>query len=583
MLKRDKESTARALEEMASLLEFKGENPFKVRAYLNAAHALLNLSEDFEKIILEDRLKECEGIGESLSEKIKILATSGTHPVYEELKQSMPSSLHEMLRIPGLGYKKIKVLYEVLKIDTIKALKEACINGKLSAIRGFGAKTEKNILDGINHLESYSKRQLWWDAMSMAAPILEGLRKLKGVKAAEIAGSIRRRLETVGDLDFVVAAANPEPIMEWFISNPFVMSIITHGPAKSSVRLAKGIQAELRIVSEKQFAFVLCYSTGSKNHNIKLRQIALKHGLTLSEWGLEPLNAEVPQPFAKLTKGITEADIYKVLGMEFVVPELREDMGEIEAAKKNALPCLVDEKDIRGVFHVHTSASDGRKPLEDMVKAAEDIGWEYIGISDHSKSSFQANGLYEEKLFEQIKKIRKLNESKKFKPYIFSGVECDILIDGKLDFSNDILKELDFVIASVHSSLHQDEKTMTKRLIKAIENPYTTMLGHVSGRLLLIREPYPLNFQKVIDACIANGKIMELNANPERLDMDWRYWHNAAEKGLICSINPDAHDIDCLQHVKAGVGAARKGWLEKKHIFNTYPLAKVKKKLLKAK
>lgn len=579
MLKMDKRQVARALEEMAEILELQGENPFKVRAYITAAHTLLNLNEDFEKLIEEDRLMDYEGIGEKLNQKIKILATTGTHPIYKELKKSMPAGLIKMLQIPGVGSKKIKILYDTLKIDSIEALKQACLKGKIAELRGFGEKTQKNILEGIEHLESYGRRHLWWKAMQIASPILEDLQRNKGVKKADIAGSLRRKLETVGDLDFIVAAANPKPIMDWFTSNSSVEHIITHGDTKSSVRLLEGIQAELRIIPEKEYAFGLLYSTGSKNHNIKLRQLANTFGLSLSEWGMVPEKPEVRNPFAKHKGPITEADIYKALGLDYIPPELREDMGEIEAARNGTLPCLIEESDIRGTFHVHTSLSDGKNPLEAMVQAAEDLGWEYIGISDHSKSSFQANGLSQETLFKQIEQIRKLNASKRYKIYVFAGLECDILQDGAMDFSDDVLKELDFMIASVHSSMQQDIKVMTKRLIKAIENPYTTMLGHVSGRLLLKRESYALDYQKVIDACISNGKIMELNVHPQRMDMDWRLWHRAAEKGLMCSINPDAHDSESLKYVQAGVNIARKGWLEKGQVLNTYPLAKVKKLL----
>ena len=344
-------------------------------------------------------------------------------------------------------------------------------------------------------------------------------------------------------------------------------------PTKSSVLIDKGIQADLRIVPKDQFAFALLYFTGSKTHNIKIRQRAHELGYSLSEYGLAPLNPkQKPLPFKKQ---ITEADIYKILGLCDIPPELREDTGEIEAAEKGALPILVNEGDIRGVFHCHTTDSDGHNTLEEMVKAAQDMGWEYFGLADHSKSSVQAHGMDEDRLFEQVQRIHKLNKSRKFSIHVFAGIECDILTNGALDFPNHVLKELDYVVASVHRSFQLDEKTMTARLIKAIENPYTTMVGHVTGRLLLRRDPYAVNLTKVIDACIANHKIMELNAHPMRLDMDWRYWHKASEKGLKCSINPDAHSIGDLQYYRAGVNIARKGWLQKESILNTWPFKKV--------
>lgn len=579
MLKLQKEDVARILEDIATLLELRGENPFRIRAYLNAAHAILNLEEDFEKLVMEERLTDSKGIGEDLCQKICTLATTGTLPFYEDLKNSVPKQLYELLSIPGLAGKKIKALHEILKIDSIESLKKACLEDKVSQLRGFGEKTQANILKGIENLQSYGRRYLWWTAMEIAAPLLKQLRSLPGVTKAEIAGSIRRKLETVGDLDFVVAAADPKPIMDWFTSLPNVDKIIAHGPSKSSVRLLKGIQAELRIVPDKQFAFALCYSTGSKNHSIKVRQHAVELGYSLSEWGLAVVDSKKKDPFSKLGRDITEADIYQALKMQYIPPELREDMGEVEAALAGKIPTLIEMKDIKGTFHVHTAASDGRASLETMIQAAEAYQWEYVGISDHSKSSFQANGLHEEGLLEQVEQIRKINQKKQFKIHVFAGVECDILIDGTLDFSDAILKQLDFVIASVHSSLHQDEQTMTKRLIKAIENPYTTMVGHVSGRQLLRREGSSLEYQKVIDACIANGKIMELNAQPFRMDMDWRYWHKAAEKGLKCSINPDAHTPESFELVWGGVNVAKKGWLEKRHIVNTLPLSQIKKVL----
>jgi DNA polymerase (family 10) len=571
----NKEQVAKILEEMAALMELTGQNSFKVRAYVHAARTLYNLKEDFEQLINEDRLIECEGIGEALDLKIKMLAKTGTHPFYEELKKSIPVGLSDLMRIPGLGQKKIQVLYQQLGIDSVEALKQACLSGTLEKVRGFGSKTTASILEGITHLEAYVQRHLWWSAMQIAAPLLEELRHVPGVQQAAIAGSLRRRLETIGDIDFVVAADESESIMEWFTSHPSVERILAHGQAKSSVRLYRGFQVDLRIVPEKQFAFTLCYSTGSKEHGVKLRQIAHTKGLSLSEWGL--VDQESKAHFIKPKKTLTEADIYKALELDFIPPELREDRGEIEAAQKKALPHLIEEKDIRGIFHVHTSASDGKESLEAMVQGAQHLGWEYVGISDHSKSSFQANGLSAERLWDQIQHIRQLNKAQTFKPYIFAGLECDILPDGSLDFDHEVLKELDFVIVSVHSAFKQDEASMTKRLIRAIENPDTTMIGHVSGRLLLRREPYAFNVEKIIDACIANGKIMELNAQPLRLDMDWRHWHKAAEKGLMCCINPDAHSQHDFQYMQAGIQVARKGWLEKHQVLNTYSLAQLKK------
>lgn len=561
----DKKQIAEILEEIALLLELKGENPFRVRAYRNGARALLNLDEDLQTIIREKRLTEIEGIGEHLAEKIEELVSKGRLPYYERLRKSLPAGLLELIQLQGLGPRKVKALYKQLKIKSLSGLKKAALEGKIARLKGFGAKTEKNILEALEHKEKYAERHLWWKAMQIATALLAHLKKIKGVKQAEIAGSLRRKLETVGDLDVLVATENPTPVMQWFTSQRSVKKVLASGETKASVKLEQDIQADLRIVSKAQFPFALLYFTGSKEHNIKLRERALKRQLSLSEYGFDP-----PK------KAASEEDIYQILGLSYIPPELRENLGEFEAAERHKIPTLIAEKDIRGTFHNHTTASDGRSSLEEMITYAEKLGWEYLGISDHSKSSFQANGQSEERLLKQIQEIRALNASKRYKLYVFAGVECDVLSDGSLDFSETILSQLDFVIASVHSSLTQDEKTMTKRLIKAVEHPCTTMIGHLTGRLLLQRKECKVNVQKVIDACIANRKIIELNGNPERLDMDWRYWRAASEKGLLCCINTDAHADTHHEFLRAGVNIARKGWLEKRHVINTRSLKEMK-------
>lgn len=567
----DKHDVAHVLDEIGILLELQGDNPFKIRAYHNGARAVENLEEDLETVVQEARLETIPGIGKELAIKITALVETGHLPYYEELKKSMPPGLLDLLSIPGLGGKKIKILYQTLGIKTTEELLDACQQNKVAELRGFGKKSQENILNGIAKLKEYGRRLMWWKAEQVGAPILKKLSALKAVKQAAIAGSLRRKLETVGDLDFLVASSTPELIMEWFTTQPWVERITARGATKSSVRLKGGLQADLRIVPEDQYAYALLYFTGSKEHNIHIRHLFNEKGLTLNEYGIESLHPK--QAKKQIQKLTTETAIYKALGLSYIPSELREDRGEIEAAAEGTLPKLVEENDIRGVFHCHTTDSDGHHTLEEMVQAAEKMQWEYIGISDHSKSSFQANGLNEERLFEQIERIRSL---KKRKIHVFAGLECDILDNGRLDFPDEVLKELDFVIVSIHRSFKLDEKKMTARLIKAIENPYTTMVGHLTGRLLLKREGYAVDVLKVIDACVANHKIIELNAHPMRLDMDWRYWHHAKEKGLKCSINPDAHHIDDLQFYRAGVNIARKGWLEKEDILNTYPLAKVK-------
>lgn len=570
----DKHEVARILDEIGVLLSLQGENPFKIRAYHNAARAIENLDEDLETVVREERLEEIPGIGAHTAEKVTMLVTTGKLPYYEKLKKTTPPGLLDLLQLPGLGAKKVQLLHKKLKIKTTQDLIAACKSGKVAKLAGFGERTQQKILTGITQVKSYGKRVLWWSAMQTAAPILAGLSKLKEVKKAEVAGSLRRKLETVGDLDFLVATDSPKAVIDWFCSQHWVSAILLKGPTKASVRLHKsGKQADLRVISSQQFPFALMYFTGSKEHNIRLRQRTLTKGFSLSEYGFEPTGKKTSLQLPK--KLSSEKEIFNFLGLEYIPPELREDRGEIAAAEKGKLPTLVEEKDIRGVFHCHTTDSDGHNTLEEMVRGAQDLNWEYLGIADHSKSSFQANGMDAERLLAQVARIQKLNRSKKFSTHIFAGLECDILNDGRLDFPNDLLKELDYVIVSIHRSFQMDEKRMTARLIKAIENPYTTMVGHVTGRLLLRREPYALDLLKVIDAAIANNKVIELNSHPMRLDMDWRFWHQAKEKGLKCSINPDAHSIHELQYFRAGINCARKGWLEKRDIVNTLPLAKM--------
>ncbi|MFT3781688.1 MAG: DNA polymerase/3'-5' exonuclease PolX [Nibricoccus sp.] len=580
-----KNEIADVLNEIAVLLDLKGENPFKIRAYQMGARALEALEEDLAKIIAEDRLSSIKGIGEALVKKITELHQTGKLKFYDELCASVAPGLVEMLEIPGLGGKKIKALNSKLGIDSIAALTKACEEGRVAELDGFGAKTQEKILAGIKNREAYGKRHLWWDAFAVAGPILEGLRGLSQVLRAEAAGSLRRKMETVGDLDFIVAAAEIEPVVEWFVTRPGVKEITARGETKASVRYESGLQADLRIVPEEQFAFALHHFTGSKDHNVQMRQRALARGLSMSEWGLVPAEGEgTAKEKATRRVGVhasTEEQIFAVLGLNFIPPELREGLGEIEEAEKGPLPHLVETTDLRGAFHNHTTASDGRNTLNEMVAEAEGLGWEYIGIADHSKGSYQANGLNEERLLKQVADIQALNTAKRLRPYVFTGTECDILPDGQLDFDDATLAKVDYVVASVHNALTQDEATMTARIIRALENPHVTILGHLTGRLLLRREGYQVNIGKTIDAALANNVIIELNANPSRLDMDWRHWRRAAERGLLCAINPDAHEMAGLRFVVAGVNAARKGWLKKENVFNTRSLADVKAWLAK--
>ena len=572
----DKKDIAEVLDRIGTMLEIKGENPFKVRAYFSGARTLQTMEEDLGEVIQSRKLGEVPGIGKALTEKIETLYATGELAFYDKLIASVPSGLMDLLDIPGLGGKKIKVLHEKLAIDSIETLTMACQEGRVADLKGFGKKTEEKILSGIENREAYAARHLWWDARAVVEKILPGLEALPEVERVEAAGSFRRGMETVGDLDFLVASSTPVPIMKWFTSMEGIVEITAHGETKSSVRFEGGMQADIRVVPAEQFYFALHHFTGSKDHNVRMRQKALSLGMSLSEWGLRPEEDKDSSRKAGPVVANSEKDIFEALGLSYVPPALREGMGEVEAAERNELPDLLELSDLKGCFHNHTTASDGRNTLEEMAEEADRRGWEYMGIADHSKSSFQANGLDEARLGKQVEAIREINQSGKFRVHLFAGSEVDILTGGRLDFEESILETLDYVVASVHNGLTQDEETMTSRIIKALEQPHVTMLGHVSGRLLLKREASKMNIQKIIDAALANNTILELNANPMRLDMDWRHWRKAAEKGLLCCINPDAHALHHFDFQHAGVLTARKGWLTSRQVFNTRTLIEVR-------
>lgn len=562
------------LEQIAQLLELKGENPFKIRAYTNAARALESLSEPLEMLVAEERLGEIEGIGKAITEKVTELVTTGKLPYYEELKASFPPGIFELFELQGLGAKKIKALHDQLGVSSLVDLERVCNEGKVAELAGFGAKTQTNLLKALADHRKHAGRFRINVVAELAEELLSDLRAHEAVGQVQAAGSYRRHKETIGDLDLLVSSNRPEEVSEFFIHHPLVEEVIVHGPTKSSVRLKDGPQCDLRVVKPEEFPFALVYFTGSKEHNIRLRSRALEHGWSLNEYRFSAARegAELPPPIQ------TEQALYKSLGLDFIPPELREDKGEIVAAEQGTLPNLIEWSNLRGSFHCHTMASDGRNSLIEMARAAMDLGLEYLGIADHSKSSFQAHGLDAVRLAAQVAEIRALNDSEEFREAgfrLFAGTECDILKDGELDFPEEVLSTLDCVVASVHSSFTMGEAEMTKRIIRAIENPQVTMLGHLTGRLLLSREPYPVNIPAVIEAAAATGTIIEINANPRRLDMDWRWWPLAKEKGVKCAINPDAHTTHGLGDLIYGVGIARKGWLTKADVINCLPLSKV--------
>jgi DNA polymerase (family 10) len=572
----DKSAVAEVLSEIATLLELKGENPFKARAYVTAARTLESLSEDLATVVQENRLGEIKGIGEALQQKITELVTTGKLEYYEKLRASFPPGLLELLNIPGLGPKKIKALHDKLQIVDLISLEKAIETHAVAELAGFGEKTEQNILAGMAQYRAYQSQHRYGDVIERAEEIIDALREHPDVVRVSLGGSLRRGKEIIKDLDLLASSSNPQPVMDYFVSLPGVERVTNHGETKSSVMLEGGLQCDLRVVDDKTFPYALHHFTGSKEHNVALRQRAIAQGKKMSEWGLFLENKKTGAE--TLIPCRTEEEIFRELGLQYIPPELRENLGEIEAAEKNKIPRLIEWTELRGTFHCHTTASDGHNTLQEMADAAEELGLEYLGIADHSKASFQANGLNEERLLAQVAEIKKLNKDyQNFQ--VFAGSEVDILKDGQLDFADDILQQLDYVVASVHNAFALDEAAMTKRIIRAMENEHVTMLGHPTGRLLLSREPYAINLPKIIDAAAATGTWIELNANSWRLDLDWRWWHKARDQGVKCVINPDAHRIRHFGHLKLGVNIARKGWLRMEDVVNSRPLAQIKKLL----
>jgi DNA polymerase (family 10) len=573
-----KEQTIDLLETIARLLELKGENPFKIRAYTNAARALETYSGNFPKLVEESGLQELAGIGEAIAKKISEYALTGKLEYFEKLRADFPESLFELFEIQGLAGKKIKVLWEKLQVRSILELEAACRDGRVADLPGFGTKTAENLLRSIEQRTKRSGRYLLSEATAMANELLTHFKDHPDVSQISAAGSLRRAKETIGDLDLLVATKAPASITEHFVTSRLIERVLAKGETKTSVILKNGMQADLRVVANDEFPFALAYFTGSKEHNVALRGRALQHGWTLNEYrlGHDPgakAKAEEVPPIR------TEEELYQALGLDFVAPELREANGEIEAAEKGELPRLIEWSNLRGTFHCHTYASDGRNSLEEMANAARELGLQYLGIADHSKSSFQAHGLDEKQLLEQVAQIKELNAKLGNGFKIFTGIECDILRDGALDFADEILGQLDFVVASVHSAMTLAEKEMTDRMIRAMQNRFVTMLGHPTGRLLLSREPSDVDLPAIIEAAAQTNTIIELNCNPRRLDLDWRFWRLAKEKGVLCCINPDAHSTAGLQDLWFGVQVARKGWLQREDVVNCLPLDRVNKAL----
>lgn len=577
----DKERVAEILIEIGTLLELKGENPFKTRAYQNGARIIEGLNEPLPKLVAEERLGELKGIGDALQQKITELVTTGKLKYYDALKASVPPGLIAMLDIPGLGPKKIIALNKHLGVDSVEKLEAACKAGKVAELDGFGEKTQTKLLEGIAHRRLYAQRTRIDDALAVAEPVLDSLRQHPDVIRCSTAGSLRRWRETIGDVDFLVSSKEPANIIEYFVAQPGILGVSAQGDTKASVILAGGIQADLRVVTDEEFPFALNYFTGSKEHNIVMRQRAIARGLRLNEYGLFKSKEETRDPKLRVACA-TEEEIYATLGLAYVPPEMREDHGEFAVAETGQLPKLIEWTDLKGALHNHSTWSDGHNTLEEIADHMEELGLQYWAVTDHSRASFQAKGLDPQHLREQIKTIAALNkklagEGRAFR--LLTGSEVDVLKD-KLDFDDELLAELDVVVASLHVPAN-NEADNTKRLMRAAENKYVHMLGHLTGRLLLEREAYPVNQEAVIDACAETGTWIELNCNPWRMDLDWRKWFYARSKGVKCVINPDAHRNGDAGYLRLGAGVARKAWLTKADVINTLPLEKLRKELAK--
>jgi DNA polymerase (family 10) len=570
----DKHQVAAILDEIGTLLELQGEDAFRCNAYHNGARAIEQLEEDLATVVREDRLGEVPHIGATLREKITTLVTTGHLPFYEELRKKTPPGLFDLLRIPGLGPKRVKLLYDRLGIDTLDKLAQACESGQVAKLKGMGEKMQQKILEGIQSLRQMGSRVRLDQALALASRLIDGLRTAPGIIRMELCGSLRRRRETIKDIDILISSDTPGPIMERFVGLPGVTQVIAHGATKSSVvvqgdgRLS--MNADLRIVRDEQFPFALHYFTGSKGHNIAMRQRAQQYGLKLNEY-------ELAGPDRRI-RCRHEADLFRALDLAYIPPELRENTGEIDAAAKGTLPKLIEADDLKGVFHCHTTYSDGHNSVEEMARAAQALGLKYLGLADHSQSLTIANGLTPDRIRQQQMEIEQVNKRLKGLK-ILKGTECDILADGRLDYSDDVLATFDYVVASVHSHFKQSREEMTARIIKAIRNPYVTMLGHATGRLLLKREGYPVDLEAVLQAAAECGTMIEINANPQRLDLDWIHCKRAKALGVKLVINPDAHSSSEIALYHYGVDVARRGWLEKSDVFNTQSLADVTKAL----
>jgi DNA polymerase (family 10) len=548
------------LEDMASLLEIGGANPFKIRAFTNAARELESLPAELPDMVASGKLLDVPGIGKGIFKHIEEMLETGTFAEFEELRSRVPAGLLDMMRIPGVGPKKVKTLHEELGLESIDDLEKAARDDLIAQLPGFGEKSQQRILRGIERIRNYSKRHLLSTVMREADTVYSAISEHADVQRSMLGGSLRRVRETVKDIDILVSAKKADAIMDRFTELPDVASVVAKGPTKSSVVLKAGVNVDLRVVSDDEFPFAALYFTGSKRHNTDMRGRAKMLGYKLNEYGL--FKDDKPTPCKD------ETDVFAKLGLDFIPPELRESMGEIQAAENHTLPDLVTEKDIRGLFHVHTTYSDGAATVEAMARGAKKLGMKYLGITDHSQTAVYAGGLTEARVEEQAREVASVNESVKGFT-VFRGIESDILPDGSLDYPDDVLASFDFVMVAIHSMFNLSESEMTKRIIRGIENPYATMLSHPTGRVLLTREGYQVDLSAILDACAANDVIVEINSHPSRLDLDWRHLRSARDRGVKILIGPDAHSVKAMEDFRYGVAVARKGWLTAPDVINT--------------
>jgi len=562
------------LTQLADLLDIEGADRFRVRAYRNAARTISTLPRSLEDMVYEgEDLTELPGVGESIAKKIREIVETGRLSKLEEEEKRTPSGLRELLRVEGLGPKRVQALYEHLQITGLADLAEAARLGRVRTLPGFGAKTEEKILRELERARVREQRTLLSVAEQFVTPLLEYLGKTEGVDRVEAAGSYRRRLETVGDLDILVTGDAPAAVMDRLASYSAVEEVVSRGETRSTVRLRSGLQVDVRAVARESYGAALVYFTGSKAHNIVLRQMAIQRGLKLSEYGAFRNDERVA--------GETEEEVYAALDLPWIPPELREDRGEVQAAQEGRLPRLVTREDLRGDLQSHTQDSDGRETLGTMATAAAERGLEYLAITDHSRHLAMVKGLDEEGLARQMDEIDALNEDLEgFR--LLKGIEVDILEDGSLDLSDDILSRLDVVVAAVHSQFGLSRDKQTERIIRAMDNPNVHILAHPTGRLLGQREGYLVDMERLLRAAKERGCFVELNAQPQRLDLDDSACRLAKELGVKVVISTDAHTVAELDYLRFGVGQARRGWLEPDDVLNTRPWAELRTPLRRA-